>query len=408
MESELKKLKTDIPPISLKGSPELIAYRKRQLEQGLPVVFAKTHLPDLITFPVYTLQFPNVKEGIPINRNVMINLVLPLLNNKDVFSLLFVSKQFFDACHAEILKRARKTFGDQFGTSKALSCLIFYETAVSTIITNKRNMHYSNSYMDETYLAYSKLNKSRIIKSLLLRYAELNKISTDNRCFDPTWPLSLVLLAIRNHGCIDNLSILKAYALEQTKAKQLEQRFIKTQYPIRSRMVMDELHKHGFRVSNLEQCCIFETFVDEDVVTQFFRKLSRYLNMELLNDNPFYFVNELMPTGVMCSKIFNTIVGLPEGDYKVMRMILESAKLIDQDLILFGEKIGNNWEGLILSILKKTSDWLLEDEHRTVYCLWDKNEMKLSSIHFKHVDNTGDVVFTIISSGMTWHHVMLS
>lgn len=375
-------------PISLTGSPELIQYRRLNFEKGLPTVMAKTFSPPDFSVQYSSFKFEKTRDNhlLCVDRNVFVEHLLPYVCTLDLFSLLLVCKQMYAQVHPFLLKRAvsRVCVG---ATAKGLSCLVFYENAVSEIILNRQMMHESTKHMDAAFLAHAKLNKSRIRRALLLKYEDLNAIHSDSRTTDPFWPTLLVLTAIQKHGSIDNIMSLKDYKKEQKQAQLLENQYIQSKRPERMQSVVTEFERNGFELMTkssirvddiiLEILNKFAIFYDKDFGSSFSKKLDKFLKMETYHDNPFYLVNSIIPTGRCYSRIFNLLEGSGHlSNATAIYYILDNANLFNQDEQLFGLLVGNGgWERLIKSILN-----VREILYTSFCCLWDKKELVLSDI----------------------------
>ena len=413
MEGPNKKQKIGVEMISTNGSPELIEYRRKNLIRDLPTVMGKHYIPVDVNggFPESYTQFDYRMdysqmggEGLKrIPRVVISELILPHMSHRDVFSLMYSCKQFFNLCHAELLKRSAQLFQPQFGTTKALSCLCFYRETVEAIIANKKLIHNGVEYMEKTALAYNRLSKTRLKMALLLTPDHLRNITFNNANPDPAWPLILVLAAIKRHGCIDNLTCLKNYALEQSRAKRLEQSFIQSMRPIRMQLVVDEFEKNGYHgVDQNEELDKFKKFVllvDLKTINTFSTKLESFLKMEGHHDNPYHVVNYLIPRGDGYKNVFNAIgdVCRVRTFHRILiRLIFESVGLFYNSKAMFrgvfsgGGEI-TNLSTLVQNVIDVCVTSILEVDNVTngkkFICFWDKTSLRLKGIEIDNNNN---------------------
>lgn len=384
MESAQKKHKEETF-ICLAGSPELIQYRRSNFENGLPTVMSKNFEPRLssnvvVDYAVFNFEKSNDNHFLSLDRNVFSEFVLPYVSTLDLFSLLTLCKQMYARVHPFLLKRAVSRLGTR-ATTIGLSCLAFYENAIVEVIRNREIMHHSTKHMDAAFLAHAKLNKSRIRRALLLKYEELNAIQSDSRTKEPVWATLLVLTAIKKHGSIENIMLLKDYKKDQKQAQVLENAFIMSKRSERIQTVVTEFKRNGFNLTTTEEMLTkFYIFYEKgsNVCSNFSKKLDKFLKMETHHDNPFYLVNSIIPPGRFCSKIFNLIEHVENEE--VLHYIFDNANLFHQDEQLFGFLIGGsgeNWERLIKSVLKFSTHPIL---YTTFCCLWDKKELILKDI----------------------------
>ncbi len=406
MEGPNKKQKIGEEMISTNGSPELLAYRKKNLIRNLPTVMGKHYCPVDINggFPEnytrfdYRMDYAHAEGLKRIPRVVISELILKHMDHRDVFSLMYSCKQFFNLCHAELLKRSAKLFQPQFGTTKALSCLLFYRETVEMITANKKLIHNGVGYMEKTVLAYNRFHKHRLKVSLLLSPNELKNFSFNtNSTPDPAWPLILVLAAIKKNGCIDNLTTLKEYAVEQGKAKRLEQCFIQSMRPVRMQLVVDEFTKNGYLgVDQNQELEIFKKFVllvNLKTINTFSTKLESFLKMQGHHDNPYYVVNSLIPRGDGYRNVFNALqdVSKVQVYHRILiRLIFESIGLFYNTNALFrgvflpttGEilNLPALVQNIINVIVSSIGDVASVANGGQFICYWDKKSLVLKRI----------------------------